>query len=351
MCVDFIIVGQGIAGTCFAFELIRQNKTFIIVDNYVSNSSSQVALGVYNPIILKWFTKPWKVDQQINLFYSFYDELNLLLNKDLYNDSGIYKFLHTAGDQNNWLVKSKSIHRSKYMSSKLFKLDNINLTNSKFYGYVNQAGKLNVQNLLKLFRQYCLSKNILKEEKFIYKDLHISKSNIKYKNINAKKIIFCEGSSIVRNPYFKNLNFKLNKGEILTILSKDLHVNTIMHSGLLLVPLNNNLYKIGATYSSDFIHNNPTKSAKEILKSYLNKILKCPYEIVDHQSGIRPSTEDRRPLIGSHVEHSNMYIMNGLGTRGVLLAPYLSGCLLDNIFCNKKIDNDININRINKKAP
>ena len=351
MCVDFIIVGQGIAGTCFAFELLRQKKTFIIIDNYVPDSSSQVALGVYNPIILKWFTKPWKVDKQISLFYSFYNEFNQFLKEDLYNDTGIYKYLHTAGDQNNWLVKSKSIHRSKYMSSKLFELDNINLNNSKFYGVVNQAGKLNVQKLLKLFRRYCLSENILIEKKFIYKDLDISKSEIKYKNINAKNIIFCEGASAIHNPYFKNLNFKLNKGEILTIFSPDLDINTIIHSGLLLVPLNNNLYKIGATYNSDFIHNNPTKSSKDILLSYLNKIIKCQYKIIDHQSSIRPSTEDRRPLIGSHIEHGNMYVMNGLGTRGVLLAPYLTRCLLDNIYFNKNIDNDININRIYNKAP
>ena len=53
MNVDFIIVGQGIAGTCFAFELLKQNKTFVIIDHYTPNTSSRVALGVYNPLVLK----------------------------------------------------------------------------------------------------------------------------------------------------------------------------------------------------------------------------------------------------------------------------------------------------------
>ena len=71
MNVEFIIIGQGIAGTCFAFELLKRNKKFIIIDNNNENSSSRIALGVYNPLVLKWFTKAWKVDKHIKYFYLF----------------------------------------------------------------------------------------------------------------------------------------------------------------------------------------------------------------------------------------------------------------------------------------
>ena len=75
MKVDFIIVGQGIAGTCFAFELLKQNKTFIIIDEKKETTASRVALGIYNPLVLKWFTKAWEIDNQLKYFYTFYNEV------------------------------------------------------------------------------------------------------------------------------------------------------------------------------------------------------------------------------------------------------------------------------------
>ena len=129
MNVDFIIVGQGIAGTCFAFELLKKKKTFIIIDQKNSKSSSRVALGLYNPLILKWFTKPWQIDNQIHYFYIFYQEINKFLNKNLFFDGGIYKLLNTPYEQNNWLTKQTTVSRSRYMSSKLFSISNIGLIN------------------------------------------------------------------------------------------------------------------------------------------------------------------------------------------------------------------------------
>ena len=346
MNVDFIIVGQGLAGTCFAFELIRQKKTFIIIDQYVSTSPSQVALGVYNPIILKWFTKPWKIDEQLNIFYSFYDELSQFLNISSYNAIGIYKYLNTAGDQNNWLTKSKSAYKSQYMSSELFTLPNKQLINSHFYGYINHAGRIDVQHLLKSFRDYCLNINRIIEKSFIYKELIVNKEEVIYNNITAKNIIFCEGPSAISNPYFNKLNYSLNKGETVTILSKELNLNQIIHAGLLLVPLGHDKYIIGSTYDSNYMHKNSELVKKEELLFKLNKIIKCSYQILDQQAGLRPSTNDRRPLIGAHSHYNNMYILNGLGTRGVLLAPYLSHCLAHNIYHNKLLDTECNINRI-----
>ena len=84
MQVDFIIVGQGIAGTSFAFELEKKKKSFIIIDNNSSQASSKIALGIYNPLILKWLTKAWNVDIQLNHFYNFYRDLNLFLKNKFF---------------------------------------------------------------------------------------------------------------------------------------------------------------------------------------------------------------------------------------------------------------------------
>ena len=345
MKVDFIIVGQGIAGTCFAFELLKKNKTFIIIDEVESSTSSRVALGVYNPLILKWLTKPWKIESQINYFFHFYNEINQFLKQDFTHDIGIYKFLKTPYEQNNWLSKSTQSNISQYMSSTLKNLNYKGLVNNECYGLVKFSGRLDVLKLLHSFASHFVKSENLINEKFNYHDLTIKDDCVLYRNILAKKIIFCEGVSAVSNPYFKSINLKPIKGEIITIYCKDLHLKSIIHSGFLLIPLGDDYYSVGATYDWDFNNTAPTKEAKQKIVNVLNKTIHLPYTIVNQYAGIRPSTSDRRALIGVHKDYNNMYILNGLGTRGVLLAPYLSKCLIESIYFKTLINSEVNINR------
>ncbi len=343
---DFIIIGQGIAGTCFAFELLKHNKTFIIVDNPIKqNLSSRVALGIYNPLVLKWFTKAWNVENQLEYFYDFYARINTFFNDSFVSDTGVYKLLKTAYDQNTWLSKSFSSKRFQYMSNNLLSIDNPSLRNNNFYGFVKSAGRVNVKKLLDSFRNYCLKKRILIEEKFDYNKLIISPNSVSFKNIVADKIIFCQGYQGFGNPYFDNLNFKPTKGEILNIYSKDLRLKHIIHSRFLFTPIGNDHYAIGATYNWENINIKPSSEAKKKLVSQLDSILKIPYTITNQIAGIRPSTADRKPLIGRHEQYKQLYILNGLGTRGILLAPYLSKCLIEYIYKDVLIDHEININR------
>ena len=60
-----------------------------------------------------------------------------------------------------------------------------------------------------------------------------------------------------------------------------------------------------------------------------------------HFAGVRPTVKDRRPLVGTHSGLNSIHILNGLGTRGVMLGPYLANQLfqqilvLDSVICTK----------------
>ena len=205
---------------------------------------------------------------------------------------------------------------------------------------------MNIQLLLRSFRNYCKKKNIIIQEKINYNDFINNSSSIIFRNITSKHILFSEGYSVVNNPYFKGLNLKPTKGEILTIYCKDLQLNKIIHSGLMIIPLGNDHYAIGATYDWDNINSNPTLQAKKKIQDILDGILNLKYKIIDHVAGIRPSTIDRRPLVGSHKKYNYIHILNGLGSRGVLLGPYLSKCLFEYIYSGASIPNEANINRL-----
>ena len=66
MKVDYIVVGLGLAGLAFVEELISNKKSFVVFEDN-SQTSSLVAGGVYNPVVLKRFTPVWNAKKSINL--------------------------------------------------------------------------------------------------------------------------------------------------------------------------------------------------------------------------------------------------------------------------------------------
>ena len=81
------------------------------------------------------------------------------------------------------------------------------------------------------------------------------------------------------------------------------------------------------------LKNQPTKSGKEELltaiTSALSKEVYDALEITNHESGHRPM-HDRKPYTGEVVP--KVYVINGLGTRGVLIAPKVVRNAIDELF-------------------
>lgn len=66
---------------------------------------------------------------------------------------------------------------------------------------------------------------------------------------------------------------------------------------------------------------------------------------MNQEAAIRPTVSDRRPLIGKHPLHDNIWVLNGLGTRGVMIAPYVAEQLLSAVYKGKSIDKEIDVKR------
>jgi glycine/D-amino acid oxidase-like deaminating enzyme len=74
------------------------------------------------------------------------------------------------------------------------------------------------------------------------------------------------------------------------------------------------------------------------------------YEIIDQQVGIRPTVLDRRPILGEHQHYKNIYLFNGLGTKGYLMAPTLSRELSECMLEGTPLDKEISIERFYRKS-
>jgi len=342
--VDYIIVGCGLAGIAFCEKLRQNNKSFVVFDNS-SQHSSTVAAGLYNPVILKRFTEVWKAQEQLDIALPYYKILESLLSKKLDYKSSIYRRFSSIEEQNEWFSAADKPALEPYLSTKIVKNTNVSIDAPFGFGEVLHTGRIDTNVLIDSYRLFLEDNNRLYKELFKYEDLIIDRQEIKYNTISASHIVFSEGFGILKNPYFKNLPLSGTKGEILTIKAPDLKLDYILKSSVFLVPLGDDLYSVGATYNWDDKTNSTTIEAKEELVSKLKKFMTCSFEVVNQVAGIRPTVKDRRPLVGSHNNYNNVFVLNGLGTRGVMIAPYVAQQLFNHIERNENLDSEINISR------
>ncbi|WP_378178726.1 NAD(P)/FAD-dependent oxidoreductase [Aquimarina sp. SS2-1] len=342
--VDYIVVGFGLAGLAFVEKLENNNKSYVIYENF-SQNSSRVAGGLYNPVILKRFTAAWLASEQMTLAIPFYKKIQDTLAKPLVSELSVLRRFNNVEEQNLWFEACDKPILSEFLSSDLVKNENSALDVSFHYGRVEDTGRIDVKEMLALYLQFIEKKNRLKKESFKYDQLEVSEDCITYQDIKARNIVFSEGYGVKNNPFFNHLPLNGNKGEYITIHSKELKLKEAVKSSIFIIPLGNDLYKVGATYNNQDKNQTITASARQELQNKLERFLKVPYQIVDQEVGIRPTTRDRRPLVGTHSKYKNMHIMNGLGSRGILIGPYAADKLYDYIENKKPLDKEIDIKR------
>ncbi|WP_405576363.1 NAD(P)/FAD-dependent oxidoreductase [Winogradskyella sp. Asnod2-B02-A] len=342
--VDYIIVGCGLASIAFCEELRANNKTFIVFDNN-SQKSSIVAAGLYNPVILKRFSEVWKAKEQLKLATLLYSKIEKELGITVDYKLRILRRFTSIQEQNKWFTASDKPNLEPFLSTQLVKNTNLAIDAPFGFGEVQHAGRVDTETLITNYKQFLKRNNYFEEVTFEHDNIKLKEDLIHYKGIESKHIVFSEGFGVKENPYFNTIPLTGSKGEILTVKAPDLKIDYAIKSSVFVIPLGDDLYNVGSTYNNDDKSNTPTESAKEELLLKLKTFLKCDFEVVSHIAGVRPTVKDRRPLIGRHPKHNDLYVLNGLGTRGVMIAPYVAKALYNFIEKGEVLDAEIDVNR------
>ncbi|MCZ4319289.1 FAD-binding oxidoreductase [Aequorivita viscosa] len=343
--VDYIIVGLGIAGISLCEQLQKQNKTFIAIDSGREGATAKSG-GVFNPTVLKRFTAAWNA----SLFYpaavNFYTELSKKLNKKLFVETSVLRIFKSVEEQNNWSVASDKKDLRQFLSSEFLKNTNTAIKASYGYGEVLGTAHIETELLLSGYREFLQEAGLLLSENFQYEILQYIDSSVNYKNITASKIIFAEGAKAIENPFFPEQAIIGNKGEYVLIKAPELQLDALLKGSLYVIPAGKNVYKVGATYSRDDYTDIPTELAKNEILSKLKTFVNCPFEVIGQTAGVRPTTKDHRPLLGSLKENRNLVFFNGLGSRGFLMAPLLAETLLNSLENKEALPKEMDIQRM-----
>ncbi|MDX1271931.1 FAD-binding oxidoreductase [Bizionia paragorgiae] len=344
MNVDYIIVGCGLAGVSFCEQLIANDKTFVVINNH-SQQASLVAGGVYNPVVLKRFSVVWKSVEQLAVALPMYKRIEERFNVQLDYKIPVYRRFTSLEEQNDWYTASEQAELSKFMSDSLIKNLNPSVNADFGFGEVLDTGKIDTQCLIDHYTSYLKENNQLVQETFDFETITFGDSEINYKTIKAKHIVFAEGYGVVNNYFFPDIKLKEAKGELLTIHAPELKIDYILKANVFIIPMGNDLYTVGSTYNWTDKSNTATEAAKVELLAKLKPLINCDFKVVGQSAGIRPTVSNRRPVIGTHPEHHNVHILNGLGTRGVMIGPYIAKILYNAIENKGAIDSEIDYKR------
>ncbi|BDD08340.1 FAD-dependent oxidoreductase [Fulvitalea axinellae] len=326
MTVDYIIVGQGLAGTVMARQLMRNGDSVFVFDRYGKDISSRVAGGIFNPITGRKMVRTWLADELFGYLFPFYEELEKELAASFFHPKPIYRPFVSVEEYNEWTGKCSEPKFAAYVRE-LVKPGTPKIGMDNVYGglLLDRCGYVDIGEMLDVFRKYLEAEVRFSPETFEEDKLEITEDGVTYGDVSARKIIYCDGYASKNSRYFGYLPFRPVKGELLEIkLAGEIAVEEIYNRGVFMLPVGDGTYRVGATYDWKNLDTAPTEEKRTELAGKLEKLINCPFEIIGQRAGVRPATHDRRPFVGLHPEYPQLAVFNGLGTKGVSLAPYFA---------------------------
>ncbi|MGB1033127.1 MAG: NAD(P)/FAD-dependent oxidoreductase, partial [Flavobacteriales bacterium] len=328
---NYLVVGQGLAGTLVSWKLHQRGANFHVIDEEREITASKVAAGMWNPISFRKVIPTWEAATMMNHVNGTYPEMEKELGVSFVHQREVLRFFPNDEYAQTWQKQVQKPEVAQHLGEPkelAFPLVD------KPHGCVVNAGYVDINTMIHAWRESLSSRK--QYNKGSFSEVKRDKDNWVYKGVEYTRVILCLGVGMLDLEQY-NLDgwLRTNKGEVIT-LDLESKVHQIVNNGKWLLPLEGGGYKLGASYDWRVADEKPTDEVREVLLEKMSQMVQEEPIIKLHEAGLRPTTKDRRPLVGSLDESQGLYIFNGLGTRGVLIGPYcaeeLMKCLDGDVF-------------------
>jgi glycine/D-amino acid oxidase-like deaminating enzyme len=295
----FVIVGHGLAGAVLSQALDEMEQELVVLEAGMADSASRVSAGLINPFIGPKLNIPEDFSLCMDENQNFFKKREEKYGQKFLEPIELYRIFSLCKQKERW-CETNDLYRKKTLTG--YECSQIGV-HALFGAGKSNAWKLRSLDFIKHSKTLFQSKGRYLIEEF---------DPYKWKNW---QVIFCDGFRGVQNQWFKYLPFAPAQGDVITIKT---NLNLNLSNGTWHLTENKgDLARIGSTWKHTDIESGPTLEArKEIFRKidYLPKIKEK--QIVSHLSGVRSSTLDRQPFLGTHPEIKNYHIFNGFGSRG-----------------------------------
>ena len=309
------IVGQGLAGTCLAWEFWQRGVGFSLIDRE-NGGSTRVAAGLVNPITGKNFEPSWRIGEFLPEALGFYAKVEQALGVKLWYPLPV---LRLVGSEKEWTKISSKL------GDEAVKPWGGNVVPAP-EGWVaavevTGGGRMDTRTFADASRAFFEKEGLYRKE-----------------TDGEGKRIWCEGSvGLIAGKYGLH---RSAKGEILTIRAEGWDETQVkVGGGGWLLPLGNGMFRAGANYEWNELDELPTEKGRTFVENILRKLGGDDFEVVEHLAGIRPILRKSQPLIGQ-LENGD-WMFNGLGSKGSLYAPGVARRLAESMLHDAPLDEEL----------
>lgn len=333
---EFAIVGQGLAGTALAWQLLRRGRTVLVVDSERADSSSRIAAGLITPVTGKRLAESWRWKELCPAAVAFYRAIEAETGARFFHQRPALRLFAGAAERDELRRRDAGVLRGLVRV-----VEAPECFDAPFGGFeMPDAARLDVPLYLDASRHY-----------FRSRAAYLAATVGPRDTFDARTVVFCCGFAPGPDPLFGSIRFNAAKGEMLTVRVRGLREARVVHRGIWLGPLGDDLFRVGATYTWDPLDSLPTPEGRAEIEAKLRAFLKPPFEVVGHSAAVRPVIDAGHPALGRHPLHTRFAYFNGLGSKGSLLAPFFANQLAAHLCDEGDIDEQVNVARFLVPAP
>jgi len=342
-----LIVGGGLAGLCLGAQLFRKNVSFQIWNSQTIPCASEKAAGLMNPVVVKRLLKTWMAEEVLPYNRAFYPEWERMTDSRFYAAIGLYRMFPNDLVEGEWNQRVGDGTLSEFLSPEIYSYSPESFTGPGLRGAdILQGSLVDCGIFVPAMRAFFMQHESFKIQTIDYSRILPQENGYLVNNEFFSEIVFCEGIQGLQNPWFGKLPLLPTKGELLYLDIPGLPREKEVMKGVFLAPLIQGGFVCGSTYDWQFEDVEPTEIGKQKILEGLHQLTDKPYTITKHTACVRPASRDRRPFLGEHPKMKGMFVFNGLGTKGYMLAPYLSERLANLILKNIPLEREMSITRL-----
>jgi len=336
---EFVVVGQGLAGTAVAWQLRRRGRRFLVIDRGDPHAASRVAAGLITPYTGRRVARTWNLDHCFNIAMGYYRHSQAETGETFFHHAPALRLFADAAE--------RDVARGKVDPTRFDRGINPAWFAAPHGGFdLTPAARLDAPRFLDAYRT-CFQEHHASRAFDLdpAADVEPTAAGVRLPRlgITAGWVIFCEGAAGVGNPWFPTVPYNPAKGEVLTLRVPGLGETRPVHRGVWLAPQGGDVFLAGSTYDRDDLTPAPTAAGRAAIEAGLHEFLTLPFEVLGHRAGVRPVLRTTKPMLGVHPTHRRLAVLTGLGSKGALYAPTYGAMLVDHLTDGRPIAPEVSL--------
>ena len=326
---EFLVLGQGLAGSVLAITLLQKNIPCMVVADTAIESASEKAVGLVNPVTGRRMALSWNYSTVFPLAFQFYASAFQTLSpgspagSSFLQPFAISKALHTPEEMN--FITGKSAwpgYESVFSVSAANGLLPDVFERTVGWCTTQLGARLDVPLFLAKTQAFLKARGLFSNQTFEKEKLVLKAGLWHYGALRAKRVVSCLG---LKCPWVGHGLWPV-KGQVFALGGMPHLAGHVQRTDKFFVPAEGGLVLAGSTYERGFAHLQTTEAGFEEIVANVKPEIKMGLRIHDSWAGVRPTTPDRRPII-KEIE-PGLFALNGLGSKGVTMAPWAVGQVL-----------------------